>query len=118
MTMPSFMESPGSEYDEPGLPEDSLDPAVEALIDTLGPEKFEEVLLAIQQFPVVAELAEMAVFTRDGEVTGTGGSTEDMVPARLSPNEFVFSAEAVNVLGIDALEDLHEQAKRQAAAQI
>ena len=89
-----------------------------ALADVLGPEKFDELSLAIEQFPVVEEVAEMAIQTSDGEVRGPGTGTSDSIPARLSDGEFVFSKEAVDVIGMEVLERMHEEAKAQAAATI
>lgn len=87
-----------------------------SLKDILGPEKFAELEEAMEMHPVVVEVAEMAMHTSDGEVEGMGGPKEDKVPARLSPGEFVFSAEAVEALGLETLEELHEKGKQMAAS--
>jgi len=86
------------------------------LIEVLGEEAFMEVAALAEEFPVVGALAEMAMKTSDGAVEGMGGPEEDMVPARLSDGEFVFSAEAVEVIGIDTLENMHNEAKRMAGS--
>lgn len=86
------------------------------LAEVLGEEKFAEVAMLAQEFPVVAELAEMAMKTSDGFVEGPGGPTEDMVPARLSDGEFIFSAAAVEEIGLENLEAMHNEARAKAGA--
>lgn len=81
------------------------------LAEILGEESYLTLMQAIEEYPVVEQVAEMAMQTSDGEVTGVGGPQEDLVPARVSPGEYIFSAEAVEALGLDYLEDLHEKAK-------
>jgi hypothetical protein len=89
-----------------------------SLIDVLGEQKFAELEQAMSEYPVVAEVAEMAILTSDGAgaVSGPGDEKSDSIPARLSDGEFVFSAEAVKVIGMDELERMHEEAKAIAAA--
>lgn len=106
--------SPGMEMEEDMEIEGGVD--FTALRDILGEEKFEELEEAMEMHPVVVEVAEMAMHTGDGEVDGVGGPKDDQVPARLSPGEFVFSAEAVDVIGLETLEKMHEEAKRKAAS--
>lgn len=95
---------------------DEMERDFTALKDILGEEKFEELEEAMEMHPVVVEVAEMAMHTSDGEVDGMGGPKEDQVPARLSPGEFVFSVEAVEALGLEYLEELHEKGKQMAAS--
>ena len=52
--------------------------------------------------------------SKDGAIQGLGDETSDSIPARLSDGEFVFSAEAVNEIGLDVLEDMHNRAKERA----
>ena len=85
-------------------------------LDILGEEGYMELMEAMDMHPVVQQIAEMAMKTNDGYVEGEGGPKEDMVPARLSDGEFVISAEAVDVIGIETLEKMHEEAKRIAAS--
>ena len=87
-----------------------------ALQEVLGDEAYGELQSAMVDYPVVQVLAEMAVQTSDGFVEGLGGPKDDMVPARLSDGEYVFSAEAVESLGLDKLEELHEYGKQLAAS--
>ena len=103
-----------------GMEDEGMVPQVDAsfapLLEILGPEKAEELTIAIEAFPVVAEVAEMATKTSEGQVDGMGTGVSDEVPARLSAGEFVFSAEAVAAIGLEKLEALHEEAKRQASS--
>lgn len=87
------------------------------LLDVLGEEAFSVIENLMQEYPEVVLLAEMATKTSDGYVEGEGGPKDDMVPARLSDGEYVFSAEAVDVIGVENLEVLHEQAKAKASAE-
>lgn len=87
-------------------------PPLAGLRDIIGDESFSELQLAIEQFPVVGLVAEMATYQGNGEVEGMGTSTSDSVPARLSEGEFVFSAEAVDAIGVETLERIHEEAKQ------
>lgn len=50
----------------------------------------------------------------EGHIEGPGTGTSDEIPARLSDGEFVFSAAAVEVIGVDKLEAMHERAKEMA----
>ena len=86
------------------------------LMDVLGEEAFAELAQAMEKYPVVTKVAEMAVKTSDGFVDGMGGPKDDQVPARLSPGEYVFTAEAVDVIGLENLEKMHEEAQRLAAS--
>ena len=51
----------------------------------------------------------------EGSIEGPGTGTSDEVLARLSDGEFVFSAEAVEEIGVDKLEAMHNRAKERAA---
>lgn len=87
-----------------------------ALEEILGPEKVNELYAAMEAFPVVEEVANMAVQTSDGEVSGIGTGTSDEVPARLSEGEFILPKEVVDVIGIETLEKLLEDVRNQAAS--
>lgn len=89
-----------------------------ALADVLGDDRYMELESAMAKFPVVREVAEMATYQADGYVEGQGGPTSDDVPARLSDGEYVFSAAAVQAIGLENLERMHEEAKAVAAATI
>lgn len=102
--------------------EDSTVGYLDGLRDILGEEDYMQLESAMTDYPVVETVARMAVASKDndgeGEVDGLGGGTDDMVPARLSPGEFIFSKEAVDVIGVGVLEQMHEQAKQEAAMQV
>ena len=53
-------------------------------------------------------------FSGSGPVEGPGSEVSDSIPARLSDGEFVFTAKAVDVLGVDNLMSLMKQAEAQA----
>lgn len=113
--------SPETEYEEEEEMEmgeevvDLNDPFA-PIRDILGEDAFMQLQEAMFQYPVVARVAQMATHTADGYVEGEGTPTSDEVPARLSDGEYVFSAEAVNALGVDKLEQLHQYGKDIAAS--
>lgn len=88
------------------------------LREVIGDEAYAELMAAMVDYPVVALISEMAVKTSDGQVggLGDGSGVDDNVPARLTEGEFVFSKEAVDVLGMENLENMHQQAKSAAGA--
>lgn len=51
----------------------------------------------------------MAMNPEGGEVTGPGGPKDDMVPAYLSPGEFVMPVGAVQKFGLDRMERMRQQ---------
>lgn len=113
----SLLANPEAEYEElegvdmaPTAPDTDL----AALAGLLGEAKWTELVSAMDAFPVVAEVAGMATLTTDGEVNGSAGV--DQVPAVVTDGEFIFSAEAVGVIGLDALKSAHEEARRVAAS--
>ena len=62
-------------------------------------------------FDKVIEVA--AEFSGEGPVDGPGTEISDSIPARLSDGEFVFTAEAVKVIGVEKLEELMNAAEAQ-----
>jgi len=108
--------SPEQSQDQSSLAPEQSDPFT-ALYDVLGEELAADLQQAMEMHPSVVQVAEMAIKTTDGtgSVEGLGESTDD-VPARLNAGEFIFSKEAVDVIGLETLEKIHEEAKRQAAA--
>jgi hypothetical protein len=88
---------------------------IQSLLAVLEDGEAEELIQAIEAFPVVATVARMAIKTSDGAVEGEGGPKDDLIPAKLSDGEFVFSAEAVDAIGLENLELMHNQAKQSAA---
>ena len=49
--------------------------------------------------------------SHEGEIKGPGTGESDSIPARLSDGEFVFSAEAVEVIGVENLERMMAEAE-------
>lgn len=112
---------PDPYLEEEGIYTDSTEGYLDGLRDILGEEDYVQLESAMMDYPVVETVARMAVYGKDndgeGEVDGIGGPKDDLVPARLSPGEFVFSKEAVDIIGVGVLEQIHEEAKAQAAMQ-
>lgn len=104
-------EMPMMEEDMGMMDESSPLHAVEAI---LGEEKFGELQMAIEAYPVVQEVVDMAIQTSDGEVSGMGSGTSDSVPARVSDGEFIFPAGLVEEIGVEnlqqMLDDYHSRA--------
>ena len=53
--------------------------------------------------------------SKEGLIEGPGNGKSDSIPARLSDGEFVFSKEAVDVIGVQKLEAMHNRAKERAS---
>ena len=60
-------------------------------------------------FDKVVEVA--SEFSGEGPVDGPGTGVSDSIPARLSDGEFVFTAKAVQAIGVEKLEQLMEAAE-------
>jgi hypothetical protein len=60
-------------------------------------------------FDKVVEVA--SEFSGEGSVDGPGTGVSDSIPARLSDGEFVFTAKAVQAIGVEKLEQLMEAAE-------
>lgn len=82
-----------------------------ALEEVLGEGQYAQLESAMAEYPVVEQVADMAIYQADGYVPGPPSLMEDPVPARLTPGEYVFSKKAVEAIGQDELEMLHEKAK-------
>lgn len=111
---PSLLSIPTEQGDEAIL--DAPDPYL-PLYDILGEDGTAQLQQAMVDYPIVQLIADMAIKTDDGVVTGEGGPKDDVVPANLSAGEYVISAEAVDVIGLENLEKMHEAAKNAAASQ-
>lgn len=88
----------------------------DALFSVFSPEEQAELAEALSNYPIVSKLAYMAYKNGDGEVSGAGTSTSDEVPARLSDGEFVLNKAAVDMIGLDKLEAINEEALRKSAS--
>lgn len=86
--------------------------------EILGEEGMAELEEAIANYPIVADVVSMALKTSDGYVEGEGGPKDDLVPARLSDGEFILTKEAVDMIGVEKLEELNEMAKQKSASYV
>lgn len=93
---------------------------VDFLIDEALDDEEEEMLMKeLQANPQLSMLFDKVMevameFSGSGPVEGPGSEVSDSIPARLSDGEFVFTAKAVDVLGVDNLMSLMKQAEAQA----
>jgi len=97
--------------------EEASNPLI-ALMETFEPAEQEQLMQALEAFPIVEKLAYMAYKTEDGLVKGAGTSTSDEVPARVSDGEFILSKEAVDMIGLDKLEELNSMAQQRVASMV
>lgn len=90
--------------------------------ETLSDDEMEYVNKALEADNRLSELFDKIVlssaeFTGSGEVDGPGTGTSDEIPARLSDGEFVFTKKAVDVIGVEKLEEMMKDAEEQAERQ-
>ena len=94
----------------------SEEEAVDLFIDeNLAPDEQEYLMDAIEVDPKLSEIFDRVMLkaievTKEGAISGPGDGDDDAIPARLSDGEFVFSAPAVQVIGLDKLEAMHNEA--------
>ena len=86
--------------------------------ETLSDDEMEYVNKALEADNRLSELFDKIVlssaeFTGAGEVDGPGTGTSDEIPARLSDGEFVFTKKAVDVIGVEKLEEMMKDAEEQ-----
>ena len=86
--------------------------------ETLSDDEIEYVNKALEADNRLSELFDKIVlssaeFTGAGEVDGPGTGTSDDIPARLSDGEFVFTKKAVDVIGVEKLEEMMKDAEEQ-----
>jgi len=122
-TMPDGTVMPGAtheEYEESMLPDEEMEADyVDFVVDqALTPEEQEYLNTELESndtlsmiFDKVVEVA--SEFSGEGPVDGPGTGISDSIPARLSDGEFVFTADAVQVIGVEKLEELMEAAEAQ-----
>ena len=87
----------------------------EEILDGLSPEDHEILFQAMSDYPELEEILntisannssaslDTEVFDEEGSVEGAGTGTSDSINARLSDGEFVFTAKAVQHIGVDKL---------------
>ena len=90
--------------------------------ETLSDDEIEYVNKALESDDRLSELFDKIVlssaeFTGSGEVDGPGTGTSDEIPARLSDGEFVFTKKAVDVIGVEKLEEMMKDAEEQSERQ-
>ena len=100
------MEMQMEEAMTPSGEEEEMD--IKADVDTSVLDSDEEQLLeeVIEMHPGIMDVIVKLTakeFTGEGEVDGPGTGTSDSIPAMLSDGEFVFTAKAVNQIGVDRL---------------
>ncbi len=96
------------------------DEAIDYFLDeNLDVEAQQYLMSAIEQDPQLEAIFESVMmraieFSGAGEVDGAGTGTSDEIPARLSDGEFVFTAKAVDVIGVETLEAMMARAEQRA----
>jgi hypothetical protein len=94
--------------------------AIDSFLDASLSEDEQRYLAGlVNQDNVLASLFEKLLIravevSHEGEIEGPGTGESDSIPARLSDGEFVFSADAVRVIGVDKLERLMHEAESKA----
>lgn len=94
--------------------------AVDFFLDeNLAPDDQAYLLDAIEVDPKLSEIFDRVMLraievSKEGEIEGPGDGDDDAIPARLSDGEFVFSAPAVEIIGVEKLEAMHNRAREQA----
>jgi hypothetical protein len=96
------------------------DEAVDFFIDeNLDPEEQEYLMDRIEIDPKLAEIFDRIMLraievSKEGAIEGPGDGDDDAIPARLSDGEYVFSAPAVEAIGLEKLEAMHNRAREMA----
>jgi hypothetical protein len=103
------------------LPDTQIeDEAVDFFLDeNLTPEEQQTLMDVVDNDPAIAGILDKVVLraiesTQEGAIDGAGTGTSDSIPARLSDGEFVFTAKAVEVIGVQNLEAMMARAEEQA----
>ena len=119
-----MMDEPASlpeEQEQDIIPDNEMeDEYLDFILDEALDEEEEDFLMNILQgnerlsiiFDKVVDVAQE--FAGSGPVEGPGSGTSDSIPARLSDGEFVFTAEAVEEIGADNLQQMMEDAEASA----
>ena len=121
-TMPDGTEMPGAtheEYEEQEMlpdeemEEDYVDYVIE---ETLSNEDRNYLISTLEKDDRLSEIVDQVVesateFSGSGPIEGPGSEMSDSIPARLSDGEFVFTAKAVEEIGVDNLQQMMEDAE-------
>jgi len=126
-TMPDGTEMPGATHEEyeASMPDMESDDVMEddylefVLEEALTPEEQSFLTQELEQNTQLATIFDKVIdvaqeFAGSGPVEGPGSGTSDSIPARLSDGEFVFTAEAVEEIGADNLQQMMEAAEASA----
>ena len=125
--MPDGTEMPGATHEEyeASMPDMESDDVMEDdylefdLEEALTPEEQSFLTQELEQNTQLATIFDKVIdvaqeFAGSGPVEGPGSGTSDSIPARLSDGEFVFTAEAVEEIGADNLQQMMEAAEASA----
>ncbi len=119
--MPEEKTAEQKAIEEAQAPDEKMeDNYVDFLIDEALSDEEEGMLMQeLQANPQLSMLFDKVMevameFSGSGPVEGPGSEVSDSIPARLSDGEFVFTAKAVDVIGVDNLMSMMKQAEAQA----
>jgi len=112
--------------DEMPMGDEMMMEGEEEILDGLTPEDREVLFQAMSDYPELEEILntisandssesfDADVFNTEGSVEGAGTGTSDSIPANLSDGEFVFTAKAVQHIGVDKLRKMMAKAEEDA----
>ena len=106
--------APGSFAPEGILPEAGTEPSVVDMAgEVLAPEEMTILNQVIDMHPEMIGILDTLAMSveQKGPISGPGDGTSDSVPAKLSDGEFVFTAKAVQQLGVDKLRKMMKKAE-------
>jgi hypothetical protein len=107
--------------EEPLVPDEQMeDEFIDYILDTALTDEEEEMLMSkLEQDGEMSMLFDKVIdvaqeFAGSGPVEGPGSGVSDSIPARLSDGEFVFTAAAVEEIGVDNLMTMMKDAEMKA----
>ncbi len=93
------------------------DDAIDFFLDeNIDPDEQEYLMDVLGQDEKLSDIMDKIILravevSKEGSIEGQGTGTSDSIPARLSDGEFVFTAKAVERIGVENLERLMEEAE-------
>ena len=110
--MPTEMEEQEMLPDEE-MEEDYVDYVINSTLEEQDKEYLESALMKDAKLSeIFDQVIESATeFSGSGPIEGPGSEMSDSIPARLSDGEFVFTAKAVEEIGVDNLQQMMEDAE-------
>ena len=113
--MPTEMEEQEMLPDEE-MEEDYVDYVINSTLEEQDKEYLESALMKDAKLSeIFDQVIESATeFSGSGPIEGPGSEMSDSIPARLSDGEFVFTAKAVEEIGVDNLQQMMEDAETMA----